>query len=143
MQEPELEYVSTIDDIKDNIRTFNEQAKDNLAFIYRDYLTGVRPAPRYWVYDPDTSQFGPGKFVAYRNMDFESRRKILDYRKHTNKKVSRNGVIYDGGVAHKKITKVTHKKFNDYLINEFENWADRLGIDLSTINTDKYKFVKL
>jgi len=159
MQKPRLEFVSTIQDIKKNIKTFNERAKDNLGTIKKDYLKKQR---RYWVYDSDTFQFGPGKFVAYRNMDFELRNTILEYQQQSEEEQFKcNRVVFTGGAAHKRITKVvreelgTRKEFHTpdkSLINEFENWADqldinlllgRLGTDLSSVITDKYKFLEV
>jgi len=150
MQKPKLEFVSTIQDIKKNIKTFNERAKDNLGTIKKDYLKKQR---RYWVYDPDTPQFRPGKFVAYRNMDFELRECLQCYEKKCQSQYF-NGVWFNGGAAHKKIAKVTRKEFlkpDKSFINEFENWSnqlginltDRLGTDLNSIITDKYRFLEL
>lgn len=153
---PQLEFVSTIQDIEDNIRTFNKQAQYNLGTIKEDYFTRGR---RYWVYDSDISQFGPGKFVAYKEMTFELRECLHCYEKKCQSQYF-NGVWFNGTAAHKRITDVVReelgipKKFNapdKSLINEFENWSDQLGIDLidrlgtdlSRIITDKYKFFML
>lgn len=147
MQKPKLEDVLTIPDIKINVRTFNKEAKDNLDIIKGDYFTGLKPVRRYWVYDSDTSQFGPSKFVAYKNMNFELREKIHLYQNLSEKEqFSCNGVYYTGIYAHKKNAEVARKEFqepNQVLIEEFENWAEKLSRDLSKVNTDKYKFLEL
>lgn len=150
MEKPKLEFVSTIQDLGDNIRTFNKQAQYNLGTIKKDYFTRGH---RYWVYNSDTSQFGPGKFVAYKEMTFELRECLHCYKKKCQSQYF-NGVWFNGGAAHKRIAKVTCKEFNkpdNSLINEFENWADKLGIDLidrlgtdlSRVITDKYRFLEL
>jgi len=152
MQKPKLEFVSTIQDIKKNIKTFNERAKDNLGTIKKDYLKKQR---RYWVYDPDTYQFGPGKFVAYKEMTFKLCGKILCYRRKCQSK-QYDGVYFDGGVAWQHIQNevATPEQFNepdDSLINKFENWAnqlcinltDRLGTNLNQVIRYNYRFLKL
>lgn len=142
MQKLKLENVSTIQDIKNNIRTFNEQVKDNLDIMNPFFSQG----PHNWVYDSDTSQFGPGKFVGYKEMDFSLYRQLQEYNRANKKEFRCNGVPFDGGHARKEIEKVIREEFfhNPGLINKLKNWAaNQLGIDSSRKNTDKWKFLQL
>ncbi len=152
MQKPDLYFVSTIQDIKDNIVTLNEEAEDNLEF--RGYMKSnyFKSGKHNWVYDTDTSQFGIGKFVGYKEMNYRKLRKILDYRNYTGRAFKCNGVVFNGARARERITKVifkelgVHKEFvyNPDLINKLNNWAaNQLDIDLSYKRTDEWKFLEL
>ncbi len=152
-KKPKLDLVETIDDIKDNIRTLNEQAKNDLETLrpiikQHFFKSNIE---RYWVYDSDTSQFGIGKFVGYRNMTFELRKCLLYYEKKCQSNKF-NGVEFSGEAAHDKIADVVSeelgvpKKFchNENLITKLKKWAkDHLGINLEKKNTAKWKFLEL
>jgi len=112
----------------------------NIAENLAPYISSVT----YWVYDTNTSQFAPSKFVQCVGMTFPLYRKLTDI----NKPKHRGGIK-----ARKRIEYVTGKQFteNAHLRNELENWAnqlcinltDRLGTNLNQVIRYNYRFLKL
>lgn len=62
----ELRPVETSEEVLTSLDTFNEEAVGST-----DRSRRILRSTQYWVYDPDTGRFGPGKFVGYRGMTFD------------------------------------------------------------------------
>jgi 5-methylcytosine-specific restriction protein A len=60
-------FVTSAQDIRRSLETFNRQAERN-HLRGRKLLAGTT----YWVYDPDSENFGPAKFVGLINVKFST-----------------------------------------------------------------------
>lgn len=60
-----LELAKTSTEIQHSLVNFNVGAVSN-----RDLVSMLASKTKFWVYDQHSGQFGPNKFVPYRNMTF-------------------------------------------------------------------------
>ncbi|MEO1997902.1 MAG: hypothetical protein ABGZ17_21790 [Planctomycetaceae bacterium] len=61
----ELSPVSTASEVRENIRRSNRDMRS-----HRDRATTIARQTTYWAFDDREGEFGPSKFVGYRNMNF-------------------------------------------------------------------------
>jgi hypothetical protein len=61
----ELVLVTTSDEVRQSLTRFNSEAKQ-----FRDRALSLLHQTTYWVYDDDSEQFGPAKFVGFDDMSF-------------------------------------------------------------------------
>ncbi len=146
MERPEKsKAVETIEQIKENINAFNKVNKTNINDVKEIFRS------TYWVYDTDTSQFAPIKFVQcvgmnfslYKHLAITLRSKSWEYR----------GDFGGGGDARERIEKITGQEFteNAHLRNDLYNWGRSIGhkkisgVYKSGVNKgkDKWKFIEL
>lgn len=95
-------------------------------------------ATTYWVHDPLTGAFGPGKFVGYRDMTFELYAAAKDKRT--------TGDRFDGTTSRTAIEKVLGRSFESRpeLIGELRAWlASRVGDQIARVDTGKWRFIEL
>jgi hypothetical protein len=128
-----LKLVENKAEIKQSLVNFNTQASGNKGLAYM-----LTRCTIYWVYDPSLDQFGPNKFVAYKNMNFS------DY----DFALKRNyiGVRHDGYVARQRIEKILGSYRNDtVLIKRLIKWAHScFGAGTTAgIGHEKWRFVYL
>ena len=120
-------------DLLSSLEVFNNQAKQ-----YKELAIGLLRKTEYWVYDPNTKNFGPSKFIAFNNMDF------FNYAQAVKKNYT--GARFNGTVTRQKIEKILGPyKENDALTQELEVWGKNLfgaGI-FKNIMTEKWRFVSL
>src|SRR5437762_9282859 len=88
----ELQFVQTIEEIRESLRAFNKDALKHPA-VTSSLLTQTT----YWIYDPGSKTFGPSKFVGLRRMN------IREYDSARTGK--RLGVPFDGGQTRRNIEK--------------------------------------
>lgn len=63
-------YVATKEEIRNSLRTFNKDIRvraENLDLARKLFVETT-----YWVYDPISENWGPSKFVGFRNMTYET-----------------------------------------------------------------------
>ena len=92
----------------------------------------------YWVYDPDSDCFGPGKFVGYRNMTWNRYEAALAG--HFS------GAIFDGGVTSRALSAVLGEfQADQTLVDQLIEWSSFLfGASLfGGANHNKWQFARL
>jgi Domain of unknown function (DUF3883) len=126
-----LSLVETSDEIRRSLLTFNSEVSDYLPFA-RDLARSTT----YWVFDPDSRQFGPGKFVGFKGM--VSWRYLYA---RTVRKSRFNG--HTTRVAIERVVKVPFRPDAD-LASELEAWmTGAYGQMTEQANDSKWKFVTL
>jgi hypothetical protein len=85
--ELELRVVESKEELRQGIVTFNQEAKHN-----PDRTRKILSQTWYWIWDADSSTFGPSKFVGYRGMNF--------VRYEAANQQGSVDPVFDGGVTH-------------------------------------------
>lgn len=128
-----LEVVDSVLDVRENIRRFHRDLLE-----HRDRALQLAIQTTYWIYDPETDSFGPGKFVGFKRMSFSNY--ILAH----NNQVS--GARFDGGLTHRAIAGVAgeFQSVPDLAV-QLKAWLDvTFGHEaVASINVDKWQFVDL
>ncbi|MBS0198091.1 MAG: DUF3883 domain-containing protein [Planctomycetes bacterium] len=128
-----LKVVNSVEQIRENLRRF---ARD--AGTYLDSAALRDRRWKYWVYDPDTDQFGPSKFLAYESMTFPRYLRASEDQS--------TGARFDGAVA-RQVIEVVIGQFspNATLGNSLMAWAARAIASnvLSGADTGEWSFVRL
>src|SRR5260221_2393341 len=65
MQRVHLKYVDNAEDIQDSLDSFNK-----ILVQHRSLARDLLGQTTYWVYSPNTKNFGPSKFVGFKKMNF-------------------------------------------------------------------------
>lgn len=128
-----LTPVASFDDIRDAIRVFNDSLFDQRLGL------GLLASTRYWVQDPESGDFGPGKFCGFKGLSAEAYQQ------------ERNGEPRDsrfsGDKTRESIEDVADNKFevNETLKHQCVEWAEaRFGHDaVARLSQDKWRFLKL
>jgi len=129
-----LEFAHSISSIRRNLNAYNNQ-------FQRHPLRALKIVRQttYWVFDPDSGLFGPSKFLAYRNMDFERYEKALAGKL--------TGARFNGSLAKNNIESVLRAPFSPksktgaLLASRIK---DMIGEEkLPKFNTNQWKFARL
>jgi hypothetical protein len=130
-----LELVQTAPQILESVEHFNAGAPANLARARR-LLSGTT----YWVYVPDTNTFGPGKFVGFQGMNFET------YDAALKGKVD-DDTVFDGHRTRVAIEAAVGGQFADRpeLASKLEAWGEALAGSAAFGNSEraKWRFIEL
>jgi hypothetical protein len=127
-----LTPVASFDDIRDAIRVFNDSSFDIALGL--DLLVDTR----YWVQDPVSGDFGPGKFCGFKGLSAEQ------YQQERNREPQDSR--FNGAKTRESIQDVAGKfAANETLKREFVEWAEaKFGRDqVAGISRDKWRFLKL
>ena len=93
----------------------------------------------FWVYDPVTRRFGPGKFVGYRGMSFE----LYEDGVAGNA----TGAPFDGHLSRTRVARVLANDFvrDPALAAELRKWAASIGGSgsLDGVDSGKWVFARL
>jgi hypothetical protein len=122
------EYASLASEIRGSLRTFNREATGSSK-----RATKLLQSTTYWVYDPDSDDFGPGKFAGLADMTLER----YEHVRHAA----------DGHVTHKTIERVLDDRFQEH--EEWHqlliSWGERLlGAEVfGKADTSKWRFISL
>jgi hypothetical protein len=128
-----LEVTEDEDEVRENIRAFNDGAEDHL-----DRVQSLFSYTSYWVYEPDEGVFGPSKFCGFRNMTFPRYDLALDE--------ELEGASFNGTVSRRGVEDALGDEYvvDEDLHDELAQWAERFipGV-FDTINQDRWRFVRL
>ncbi len=127
-----LSFVENFEHIRDGGDEFCSQAFSDLP-LAKDLARQTS----YWVYDPDTGNYGPGKFVGFTGMTFDTYRKARML----------NPPEFDGGRTRLALEQASGLRFtkDGALAQGLVQWAERVigpGA-LAGIDTAKWQFLKL
>jgi hypothetical protein len=122
------------EEILRSLQTFNRGVSS-----FRERARDVSRATQYWVWDPSTDDFGPGKFVGYQQMSFPLYERARDG--------TAGGARFDGHLTQNAIRRALNAEFapSESLALRLKQWAARtLGPDaLDGVNEEKWQFVCL
>jgi hypothetical protein len=128
-----LQLVQTTNDIRSSLRSFIAGPADKTS--------GKRLArsTSYWVYEPKSGGFGPGKFVGYVGMSLDG---------YERAKVGKfEGARFDGHTTRQRIEGIVGRDFepNTRLAHELHAWgAARFGANVFVgVDTTKWRFLSL
>jgi len=129
-----LKYATNKNEILQSLHTFNRDGAAN-----HDLAIEIVIRTSYWVYNPASKTFGPNKFVAYRNMNFQDYDECLSGRL--------DGLYYfEGDSARRNVEKILGPYHPDpSLEDKLVTWAESLfhpGV-VQGVNTNKWKFAYL
>lgn len=128
-----LHLVSLAAEIKASLDTFNNGIGGN-AYLAWDLIRRTT----YWVHDPATGTFGPGKFVGFANMDFPTYQHARDGLE--------TGDAFDGHYTQLAIGRVLGPFVSDAaLAAALQTWAQSaLGpLVFRNVRSRKWRFVRL
>jgi len=135
-----LEYVETIEDIRESLRNFNSEAANN-SELTRSLLSHTS----YWVWDPNTRNFGPSKFVGLKRMN------LLWYGDARNS--DHLGAAFNGHATQERIASVIGEsyQFSEAFSKALDKWGRSLVPDNTTahstvfdrVDRSKWKFITL
>ena len=125
---PVAEYVSSPKEIRTSLQAFNSEAS-----IEQQRAKKLLQGTTYWVYEPDSGEFGPAKFVGLVDMTL----KRYEVMRHNS----------DGGVTHRTIERVLddgfleHTEWHPLLLS----WGERLlgEAAFGKAEAAKWRFVSL
>lgn len=130
----ELVLVTTSDEVRQSLIRFNSEAKQ-----FRDRALSLLHQTTYWVYDDDSEQFGPAKFVGFDDMSFEKYEEAVN-RRHT-------GARFDGFRTRRAIESALGVQFSldEELPSKLEVWAHSLlgSGAFEGVDRTKWTFVRL
>ncbi len=130
----DLVLVENPDDVRGSVRAFAREAASN-EDLARDLLRQAI----YWVFDPDTGAFGPGKFVGFKEMTYQ--------RYARGRMLVLEGAPFHGGVTRKAIERALGATFQDdpMMRNTLVDWGNRLleGDVFQGIAETKWRFLSL
>jgi hypothetical protein len=129
-----LDPVLSSSQISAVVSQFNNEAVEN-GERTRRLVTGTT----YWVYDSNTENFGPSKFVGFADMNFEKYEVAISG--------NWTGAQFNGAFTRERIEKVLGKPYqqNDSLEEKLLDWADDLGHNniFDGVDTKKLKFLEI
>lgn len=128
-----LERVKTRAEIRQSLLNFNLGAATNKHLVSK-----LASRTEYWVYDQQSGQFGPNKFVAYRNMTFAAYQDAING--------NYDGAHHNGTVARRAIEGVLKPYTkNTALVSQLNKWLSSCLGPQSTagVNRAKWRFVLL
>jgi hypothetical protein len=105
---------------------------------HRDLVQSLVSWSTYWVYDPLSGAFGPGKFVGYRNMNFT--------RYAAARKDKASDASFNGTATKQAIQRAVNRPFtaSSELAENLRTWLRPvLGVDLGNVNTRKWRFLQI
>lgn len=122
------------DEIARVLDTFNRDAA-----LYEDRTRHILRTTEYWVWDPNTDCFGPGKFVGYKRMSFPAYERGLQG--------DTSGAKFDGHLTQVAIRRALRADFgpSENLSLRLKQWAERLlGVGaLDRVLESKWQFACL
>ena len=121
-------------DIYLSLVTFNREAKRYLSRSINLITT-----TSFWVYSPELHAFGPGKFVGFKDMDFELYENAPVISKSS-------GVRFDGHITKVKIEEILERTFkpDDILTGHLLHWAAPISLQATArVTRSKWQFVSL
>lgn len=129
-----LVFCQSDGEITYSLQTFNRDAGS-----FPERARDVIRATQYWVWDPCTDEFGPGKFVGYQHMSFPL------YERAREGKAG--GVRFDGHLSQSALRKALAADFapSEALTERLKQWAERLfgpGA-LAGVSEEKWQFIRL
>lgn len=129
-----LQFVSSPNEIREAVSTFNQEAR-----FFSDTAKSLITSTTYWVYDPESSLFGPSKFVAFQGMDFNQ---------YSGQRARSPGnPTFVGARTRKAIESVLGAKYlpNADRTAAFRTWVEDLfGLDLvKRVNSGRWRFISL
>ena len=129
-----LVFCQSDEEITYSLQTFNRDASS-----FRERARDVIRATQYWVWDPSTDEFGPGKFVGYQHMSF-----VLYELAREGKA---GGARFDGHLSQNALRKALGSDFapSEALTERLKQWAERLfgpGA-LDGVSEEKWQFIRL
>jgi hypothetical protein len=130
----ELTLVKNDAQIRNSLDHFNVDARS-----FSDVAESLLRSTRYWVFDPKSKRFGPGKFVGFVGMNFNTYRQARQHGSARGK--------FDGGTTRLAIEKVLERSFipDSVLAQSLKDWASRLlSLDaMARVSESKWRFLKL
>ena len=129
----ELSVIESVNEIKQNVRRFHRDLSGNAA---RAKSLAVQTT--YWVYDSDTDQFGPAKFIGFQRMNFARYNDAVEG--------PTTGARFDGGVTRQAIERVAGP------FTESRELSDQLSLWITNIfgqeavagvDEQKWRFIDL
>ena len=133
-QAPTLKTVEDVPEIRQSVTSFATGIPEN-----QELAGSLFRQTTYWVYDPNTGCFGPGKFVGFSNMDYQIFQKARRGRT--------TGNSFSGGITREAIESALGTSFKETptltpnLVQFAESHLEP-GI-LHGVNTSKWRFVSL
>jgi hypothetical protein len=128
-----LEAVESLLEVRENIRRFQQGIAE-----HHDRALQSAVQTTYWIYDPQTDDFGPSKFVGFKRMTFPN------YILADNNQAT--GARFDGGLTHRAIEAVAGPfHASPEFTAKLKGWLDTtFGADaVSGISIGKWQFVDL
>lgn len=129
----DLATVEDSHEVKQNIRRFNIEFAAN-----ESRARSLATQTTFWVYDPSTQQFGPGKFVGYKRMNF------VRYEAAIKQEIS--GDRFDGAVTRNAIEEVVGKFEESSVLQENLNsrMNSAFGNSITAgVNKKKWQFATI
>ena len=130
----ELVLAETSDDVKQSLIQFNSEAKRVPA-----RALSLLNQTTYWVYDDDSGNFGPAKFVGFGDMSFSKYEEAANHR-HT-------GAPFDGFATRRAIESALGTSFSpdEQLQSKLETWGNSLlGSEaFDGVDPTKWNFARL
>lgn len=122
------------DEIERSLSAFNREAA-----IHEERARHILRTTEYWVWDPSSDSFGPGKFVGYRRMSFPVYERGLAG--------AAPGAKFDGHLTQVAIRRALRTDFgpSESLSVRLKRWAERLlgaGV-LEGLTESKWQFARL
>jgi hypothetical protein len=127
-----LERVESVEDIRQNIRRFNSEARFHI-----ERARALAAQTSYWIFDAESGLFGPSKFVGFKGMTFTRYERAV--------RGEKTGSAFDGGVT---------SQANEAVLGEFKSsdeLSEQLGVWMNTIlrqavdipaRRDRWKFTE-
>ena len=138
---PTLNLINNLSDIQKTLNVFNKELSQNF-----DLVKNLSSQTTYWVYDPNTQNFGPSKFVGFKSMNFKDYKFAKEYNTKHSKSKEKIITIFDGQRTRKAIEQVLGDFHPDIsLLNKLIIWGEtsiRKGI-FNGVDKNKWKFVSL
>jgi hypothetical protein len=133
-QPHELHLVRHSTEIRSALRVFNAEARSAA-----DRSQRILAQTSYWIYDPETREFGPSKFVGFAGMDFGTYESAVAGKE--------GGAKFDGHVTKVAIEKALRARFQPDagLADRLHAWGTALlgsGV-FERVDTSKWQFITL
>ena len=128
---PKLKTVGALEQIRQNIRVFNTGARSHPA-----RAASLLAQTTYWVFDPETTLFGPSKFCGYEGMTFA--------RYEAAGREELGGSSFDGTTSRRAIERVLGREFDESPISHatLVSWAEGIAADRrGEVRESKWRFV--
>ena len=127
-----LERVVSAEDIRQNIRRFNSEARFHI-----ERARNLSVQTSYWVYDSESGLFGPSKFVGYKGMTFNRYERAVQGDK--------SGSAFDGGVTSQANAAVLGEfKSSDELTERLSTWMTAFfgeSVDIPS-RRERWRFIE-
>ena len=133
-----LQYVTTMEEIKESLQNFNDQAPQ-----FKDFARVMVRQTSYWVYDPLFQTFGPNKFVGFRSMTIPVYQQTLQESYGDTELFKRFHAVPARQAIEQILGTSYHKDYE--LSASLEVWAESLlgHSVLARVSQSKWKFVQL